>query len=276
MASHQGEQAHAENLQLYVSNTFFHVKDANLEAQKAQIMRRSSSDSSLSSRSHSSEDTKGIPGVPYPGLVNGMNPFHRPEEDRSESSQQGCPAHVLFETPPPSSAGFDSGSGSENRSLLMQSGSGSENRPLGFLPGRRKKPSTSSEARQHGAVASSSSGAMQPGGFAPGYPVEEGAYSAGDGNNQYHLQSALSASCAQSNPVDQRDLAAASLQSIRHDNGLCKPCLFWFKNACNKGARCPYCHLTHAGQKTKRVRPSKQTRQKMREEEAAKAATGNA
>lgn len=52
-----------------------------------------------------------------------------------------------------------------------------------------------------------------------------------------------------------------SVGSIAHARGKCSPCVFWFKSACAKGLSCTYCHFRHKGQKNKRIRPSKKTRQ---------------
>lgn len=57
----------------------------------------------------------------------------------------------------------------------------------------------------------------------------------------------------------------ASLGSAKHSTGECSPCIFWFKHQCAKGAQCRYCHLAHKGQKNKRIRPSKRTRNLRRE-----------
>jgi len=54
-----------------------------------------------------------------------------------------------------------------------------------------------------------------------------------------------------------------SLGSLQHPE-TCSPCLFWFKGKCGKGIHCDYCHFRHPGQKNKRIRPSKNTRQQMR------------
>mmetsp|Transcript_26703 Transcript_26703/g.61467 ORF Transcript_26703/g.61467 Transcript_26703/m.61467 type:complete len:226 (-) Transcript_26703:105-782(-) len=51
-----------------------------------------------------------------------------------------------------------------------------------------------------------------------------------------------------------------SIGSRNHPDS-CNPCVFWFKSACAKGAGCSFCHLLHEGQKKKRIRPSKKTRQ---------------
>lgn len=42
----------------------------------------------------------------------------------------------------------------------------------------------------------------------------------------------------------------------------CKPCIFWFRDKCKKGIRCQHCHFTHPGQKSKRLRASRTTRQR--------------
>ena len=55
-----------------------------------------------------------------------------------------------------------------------------------------------------------------------------------------------------------------SIGSLKHDIGECSPCIFWFKGACVKAARCEFCHLRHKGQKNKRIRPSKKTRMQLR------------
>eukprot|EP00927_Polykrikos_kofoidii_P057907 TRINITY_DN52149_c0_g1_i1.p1 TRINITY_DN52149_c0_g1~~TRINITY_DN52149_c0_g1_i1.p1 ORF type:complete len:352 (-),score=58.72 TRINITY_DN52149_c0_g1_i1:61-1077(-) len=65
-----------------------------------------------------------------------------------------------------------------------------------------------------------------------------------------------------------------SAGSIRHHTGSCSSCLFWLKQYCSKGIQCNYCHIRHSGQKKKRIRPSRRTRQEMRarkhsQEEAA-------
>jgi hypothetical protein len=57
----------------------------------------------------------------------------------------------------------------------------------------------------------------------------------------------------------------ASIGSVHHASGTCTPCVFWFKKSCLKGLTCSYCHFKHKGQKSKRIRPSKKTRQHRRE-----------
>lgn len=56
----------------------------------------------------------------------------------------------------------------------------------------------------------------------------------------------------------------SSIGSFTHPEG-CAPCLFWFKGMCTKSIQCKYCHFRHSGQKNKRIRPSKRTRRKLRE-----------
>eukprot|EP00747_Dinoflagellata_sp_TGD_P200422 gnl/TRDRNA2_/TRDRNA2_73830_c0_seq1.p1 gnl/TRDRNA2_/TRDRNA2_73830_c0~~gnl/TRDRNA2_/TRDRNA2_73830_c0_seq1.p1 ORF type:complete len:263 (+),score=35.50 gnl/TRDRNA2_/TRDRNA2_73830_c0_seq1:70-858(+) len=55
-----------------------------------------------------------------------------------------------------------------------------------------------------------------------------------------------------------------SVGSIDHASGNCSPCAYWFKGMCAHSLMCRHCHLIHPGQKSKRLRPSKQTRQRMR------------
>lgn len=61
---------------------------------------------------------------------------------------------------------------------------------------------------------------------------------------------------------DQGELS--SIGSIRHLDGECSPCLFWFRKSCAKGIHCSYCHFRHKGQRNKRIRPSRKTRLQMR------------
>mmetsp|Transcript_36323 Transcript_36323/g.104375 ORF Transcript_36323/g.104375 Transcript_36323/m.104375 type:complete len:335 (+) Transcript_36323:75-1079(+) len=57
-----------------------------------------------------------------------------------------------------------------------------------------------------------------------------------------------------------------SVGSIGHFEGKCSPCVYWFKGVCSRGVTCRQCHFIHDGQKGKRLRPSKHTRQRMRSE----------
>lgn len=65
--------------------------------------------------------------------------------------------------------------------------------------------------------------------------------------------------------------ALTSVGSLKHMENGCSPCLFWFKGTCAKGLRCTYCHIKHKGQKNKRIRPSKATRQRLREQQGSEA-----
>mmetsp|Transcript_20198 Transcript_20198/g.36609 ORF Transcript_20198/g.36609 Transcript_20198/m.36609 type:complete len:254 (+) Transcript_20198:68-829(+) len=56
-----------------------------------------------------------------------------------------------------------------------------------------------------------------------------------------------------------------SMGSVNHATGDCKPCAYWFKGVCAHSVLCRHCHCHHAGQRSKRLRPSKQRRQKMRQ-----------
>ena len=44
----------------------------------------------------------------------------------------------------------------------------------------------------------------------------------------------------------------------------CNPCSYWFKGMCILGVQCQHCHFLHEGQKSKRLRPNKSMRAKMR------------
>mmetsp|Transcript_81498 Transcript_81498/g.205085 ORF Transcript_81498/g.205085 Transcript_81498/m.205085 type:complete len:277 (+) Transcript_81498:77-907(+) len=55
-----------------------------------------------------------------------------------------------------------------------------------------------------------------------------------------------------------------SVGSIGHAEGKCSPCVYWFKGVCARGVTCRQCHFLHEGQKGKRLRPSKHTRQRLR------------
>jgi len=57
------------------------------------------------------------------------------------------------------------------------------------------------------------------------------------------------------------DKGLPSVGSQGHDEGLCKPCLFWLSNICRKGEECCFCHMPHK-RHSKRIRPSKKTRKK--------------
>lgn len=56
----------------------------------------------------------------------------------------------------------------------------------------------------------------------------------------------------------------SSIGSILHASNTCSPCLFWFRKSCSKSIQCGYCHFRHAGQKNKRIRPSRKARLQMR------------
>lgn len=53
-----------------------------------------------------------------------------------------------------------------------------------------------------------------------------------------------------------------SLGSIeKHYDGTCSPCIFWFRGDCANNILCQWCHFRHAGQKSKRYKPNKRTRE---------------
>jgi len=65
------------------------------------------------------------------------------------------------------------------------------------------------------------------------------------------------------------DIAAQGLPSIGsiwHRDGICKPCVFMYNGICLKGTRCQFCHLSHNAEQVRRVRPSKRTRNLLRQQ----------
>merc|ERR1719329_2055890 len=45
----------------------------------------------------------------------------------------------------------------------------------------------------------------------------------------------------------------SSVGSMAHSSGRCSPCIVHFQLMCVKGVGCSYCHLSHAGQRKKRI-----------------------
>jgi len=60
-----------------------------------------------------------------------------------------------------------------------------------------------------------------------------------------------------------------SLGAVMHRTQQCAPCMFSIKGHCKKAWRCTYCHLPHAVKKSKRLRPSKATRTRLKMRENA-------
>lgn len=58
-----------------------------------------------------------------------------------------------------------------------------------------------------------------------------------------------------------------SAGSLLHATQECRPCVYWFRDSCTKGVGCLHCHFRHAGQRNKRIRPSKATRLRMKVQE---------
>mmetsp|Transcript_5170 Transcript_5170/g.9338 ORF Transcript_5170/g.9338 Transcript_5170/m.9338 type:complete len:135 (+) Transcript_5170:150-554(+) len=56
-------------------------------------------------------------------------------------------------------------------------------------------------------------------------------------------------------------LRLPSVGSLSHDAGTCKPCVFLFKEGCNSGKNCSFCHLCPPGEK-KRRKKERRTRTK--------------
>lgn len=62
-----------------------------------------------------------------------------------------------------------------------------------------------------------------------------------------------------------------SIGALKHPDN-CSRCIFWFRNICEKGIRCEFCHFTHPGQVAKKIRPNKSMRLKHEEQEKKEAA----
>lgn len=62
-----------------------------------------------------------------------------------------------------------------------------------------------------------------------------------------------------------------SIGALKHPDN-CSRCIFWFRNICEKGIRCEFCHFTHPGQVAKKIRPNKSMRLKHKEQEKKEAA----
>lgn len=56
-----------------------------------------------------------------------------------------------------------------------------------------------------------------------------------------------------------------SVGSAGHFTKQCKPCVFLYNGICLKGVRCQFCHISHEADAYKRVRPSKRTRNLLRQ-----------
>jgi len=54
----------------------------------------------------------------------------------------------------------------------------------------------------------------------------------------------------------------------------CKPCVFWMQPACKNGPMCAYCHVFHSNQQFKKLRASRNTRNKEREAKLGRDNTG--
>mmetsp|Transcript_101653 Transcript_101653/g.180535 ORF Transcript_101653/g.180535 Transcript_101653/m.180535 type:complete len:223 (+) Transcript_101653:56-724(+) len=63
----------------------------------------------------------------------------------------------------------------------------------------------------------------------------------------------------------------ASLGSQGHVRGTCIPCIFWFRDQCQKGLACTHCHFRHPGQKIKRHKPNKRARELIRKAKESQA-----
>lgn len=96
-----------------------------------------------------------------------------------------------------------------------------------------------------------------------------------DNRSQHHVQ-AMSGGAWEQPRLEPRgqavveqqfDLAEGfpSLGSAGHASNMCKPCVFLYNGMCLKGTRCQFCHIPHDAEQVKRVRPSKRTRNLLRQ-----------
>eukprot|EP00933_Yihiella_yeosuensis_P038684 TRINITY_DN32612_c0_g1_i2.p1 TRINITY_DN32612_c0_g1~~TRINITY_DN32612_c0_g1_i2.p1 ORF type:complete len:229 (+),score=49.59 TRINITY_DN32612_c0_g1_i2:159-845(+) len=60
--------------------------------------------------------------------------------------------------------------------------------------------------------------------------------------------------------LQQADLPLPSIGSAGHEDGNCKPCAFLFKDGCQSGHDCQFCHLCEEGEKRRRKKESKMRR----------------
>lgn len=66
-----------------------------------------------------------------------------------------------------------------------------------------------------------------------------------------------------------KDAHDRSAQALLHAKGQCTPCVYFMsKGVCWNDAECNFCHLQHAGQKSKRLRPPKHVRERIRKRQA--------
>jgi len=272
MSSHSMEEGQQDNLQLHVQNTFFHVKDASFEAQKSAL-RRSSSDSSLGFESLVSSEGPSSLGAKPVILTKISDPkvppttdncdrarrFFPADKDRSgpllkDPSGSSCPSHLVWSTSESSWSNLD-GSSSSHSGVMPQS---VLPRPVTISRvanvGAGETPQMEANSHMFG------NGSALPDQSVPHVPIPNAGYSAATAPPQQGLQQGPAGEQGQS----KEECEDASLQDEKHANGTCSPCVFWFKAQCTKANKCLYCHLPHTGQKNKRVRPSKKTREARR------------
>lgn len=233
------EESRPENLQLYVVNTFLHVKDEDFETQKAQSLKRSSSDSSLGSTS---------PALPKPISVS--------RTSKSSSGEERL-AHIVWPTPADSSTSpSDSVSSSDG---CTGSHARSRDSPKDSPRSGCVKVGVV-EPRQVAAGDRLNSVRVSPGQVAPndsnfqhGVALRPGHISAQ--NTSQHLRQGEP---EQRSFAEQSQMSDASRHAL-HEAGKCRPCILWVPQQCKLGDGCPYCHLPHC-RTGKRNRPSKKTR----------------
>jgi len=61
-------------------------------------------------------------------------------------------------------------------------------------------------------------------------------------------------------PVDPETVSPTSVGSLLHKDGRCTPCMYKARGMCKYGARCEFCHFSHAQMNWRRPRPPKHVR----------------
>jgi len=246
MSNDTMEEGQHANLQLHVCNTFLHVKDANFETQKAQCLKRSSSDSSLDSKSLSSE--------------------HKPEPILSGSRAtrvEGCPAHLVWNYSDTSWSINDSGSSSDTgiKSPSICPLPSPATPTCGVRVGAAESHWMETNNQMEHDPINTSALPMQ---LAPQGLVPHTGYSAVDLIPELHLRPSPEQSSSAEQAQMKQGVASASVEATRHEKGTCRPCVFWLRDSCSKGDRCPYCHQSHKAKKIKQNKPSKKVHEQKR------------
>ncbi|CAE7227282.1 unnamed protein product [Symbiodinium natans] len=80
------------------------------------------------------------------------------------------------------------------------------------------------------------------------------------GAQETHSEYGKEGSNCSTTDTDQVKVDVPTKGSAKHHLGLCKPCAFVFKDGCNTGWECEFCHLCEPGEKKRRKKERKQIR----------------